>query len=192
MRFKFILLLFIPFLFLSFAPVKPKILVFTKTAGFHHASIPLGVSAIMKLGVENHFDVDTTSDDAKFTEQNLKKYNAVVFLSTTGDLLTSAERNDFERYIQAGGAFVGIHAAADANYDWHWYGRLVGGYFVSHPAQQEAVLHVVDKTHISTKHLPDEWKRKDEWYNYKELNKDVHVLMTIDESTYQGGLNGAN
>lgn len=192
MRLKFTFLLFIPLLFLGFAPVKPKILVFTKTAGFHHASIPLGVAAIIKLGKENNFDVDTTSDDAKIIESNLKKYSAVVFLSTTGPLLTANERNDFERYIQAGGGYVGIHAAADAEYDWHWYGRLVGGYFVSHPAQQEAVLHVVDRTHISTKHLPAEWKRKDEWYNYKELNKDVHVLITIDETSYKGGINGAN
>jgi cytochrome c len=192
MRLKFTFLLFIPLLFLGFAPVKPKILVFTKTAGFHHASIPLGVAAIIKLGKENNFDVDTTSDDAKIVESNLKKYSAVVFLSTTGPLLTANERNDFERYIQAGGGYVGIHAAADAEYDWHWYGRLVGGYFVSHPAQQEAVLHVVDRTHISTKHLPAEWKRKDEWYNYKELNKDVHVLITIDETSYKGGINGAN
>ncbi len=192
MRLKFTVLLFIPLLFLSFAPVKPKILVFTKTAGFHHASIPLGVDAIIKLGKENNFDVDTTSDAAKFTESNLQKYSTVVFLSTTGPLLTANERNDFERYIQAGGGYVGIHAAADAEYDWHWYGRLVGGYFVSHPAQQEAVLHVVDKAHISTKHLPDVWKRKDEWYNYKDLIKDMHVLITIDETSYKGGINGAN
>lgn len=192
MRLKFTFLLLIPFLLSGFAPVKPKILIFTKTAGYHHASIPLGVAAIIKLGQEHNFDVDTTSDDSKIIESNLKKYNAVVFLSTTGPLLTANERNDFERYIQAGGGFVGIHAAADAEYDWHWYGRLVGGYFVSHPAQQEAVLHVVDKTHISTKHLPDTWKRKDEWYNYKELNTNVHVLITIDETSYTGGINGAN
>lgn len=191
MRLKFTFFVLLPFLFLGFAPVKPQILVFTKTAGFHHASIPLGVAAITKLGLENGFSVDTTSDDKKFTERNLKNYSAVVFLSTTGDLLTAPERNDFERYIQAGGGYVGIHAAADANYDWHWYGRLVGGYFVSHPAQQEAVLHVVDKTHISTKHLPDTWRRKDEWYNYKDLIKDMHVLITIDETSYKGGINGS-
>jgi len=191
MRLKFTLLILVPFLFMGFAPVKPKILVFTKTAGFHHASIPLGVAAITKLGQEHNFTVDTTSDDKKFTEENLKQYSAVVFLSTTGSLLTGAERNDFQRYIQAGGGYVGIHAAADAEYDWHWYGRLVGGYFVSHPAQQEATLNVVDRTHISTKHLPAVWKRKDEWYNYKNLIKDMHVLITIDEKSYTGGINGS-
>src|ERR1700761_1787050 len=106
MRLKFTLLLLISCLFFSFAPVKPRILVFTKTAGYHHASIAVGVPAIIKLGAEHNFTVDTTSDAAKFTEANLKKYNAVVFLSTTGDLFTANERNDFERYIQAGGAFV--------------------------------------------------------------------------------------
>lgn len=190
MRLKLILLFFIPFLFFGFPIPKPKILVFTRTAGFHHTSIPAGIKAIVKLGKENNFDVDTTSDAEKITESNLKKYNAVVFLSTTGALLTAAERNDFERYIQAGGAYVGIHAAADAEYDWHWYGRLVGGYFASHPQIQPALLKVIDKTHISTKHLPDEWKRTDEWYNYKALNKDVHVLITIDENSYTGGING--
>lgn len=191
MKFKFTPLLLIPLFFLSFGPPMPRVLIFTKTAGYHHASIPVGVDAILKLGKENNFAVDTTSDATMIQESNLQKYAAVIFLSTTGPLLTSNERNDFERYIQAGGGYVGIHAAADAEYDWHWYGRLVGGYFSSHPAQQEAVLHVVDKTHISTKHLPDEWKRKDEWYNYKELNKDIHVLITIDENSYKGGTNGA-
>jgi cytochrome c len=191
MKLKFTFLLLVPFLFFGFAPPAPKVLIFTKTAGYHHASIPVGVEAIMKLGKENGFAVDTTSDAALIKESNLQQYEALIFLSTTGPLLNADERNDMERYIQAGGGFVGIHAAADAEYDWHWYGRLVGGYFQSHPQQQEAVLHVVDKNHISTSHLPDTWKRTDEWYNYKEFNKDVHVLITIDENSYKGGNMGA-
>jgi len=167
-----------------------RILVFTKTAGFHHASIPVGVAAIMKLGKENNFLVDTTSDASKIVESNLKRYSALVFLSTTGSLLNNIEQIDLERYIQAGGGFVGIHAAADAEYDWHWYGRMVGAYFLSHPAQQEAVLNVVDKNDPSTKMLPAQWKRKDEWYNYKDINPDIHVLLTIDEKSYTGGKNG--
>ena len=167
-----------------------RILIFTKTAGYHHASIPVGVDAIMKLGKENSFLVDTTSDAAKIVESNLKKYSALVFLSTTGSLLNNVEQADLERYIQAGGGFVGIHAAADAEYDWHWYGRMVGAYFLSHPAQQEAVINVVDKNDPSTKMLPAQWKRKDEWYNYKNISPDLHVLLTIDEKSYTGGKNG--
>ncbi len=117
-------------------PTQPKILVFTKTAGFHHESIAVGVPAIIKLGLENGFTVDTTSNASYFQEDTLKKYSAVVFLSTTGHLLNNYQEADFERYIQAGGGYAGVHAAADAEYDWGWYGRLVGGYFNGHPEQQ--------------------------------------------------------
>jgi glucose/arabinose dehydrogenase/cytochrome c551/c552/type 1 glutamine amidotransferase len=174
-------------------PGSPKVLVFTKTSGFYHSSIPAGVHAIMKLGKENGFDVDTTSRAEVFTEDSLKKYAAIVFLNTTDikdSLLNNYQKNAFERYIQAGGGFVGIHAAADAGYHWGWYARLVGATFNGHPEQQQATLHVMDKGHISTKHLPDPWIRKDEWYNFKNLNEEVHVLLTLDEKTYQGGTNG--
>jgi glucose/arabinose dehydrogenase/cytochrome c551/c552 len=172
---------------------KPRILVFSKTVTFRHSSIPAGKAAIMKLGADNGFLVDTTENAAYFNEDSLKNYSAVVFLNTTDtkdSLLDHYQENAFERYIQAGGGFVGIHAATDAEYNWGWYGRLVGAYFNGHPEQQEAVLNVTDKNHISTKHLPDQWKRKDEWYNFKKLNKDVHVLITIDEKSYTGGTNG--
>lgn len=173
----------------------PRLLVFTKTAGYHHASIATGANAIMKLGQENNFIVDTTSNAEMFNEDTLKKYAAVLFLSTTdtGDvLLNNYQENAFQRYIEAGGGFVGIHAATDAGYHWGWYTRLVGANFNGHPEQQQATLHVVDKNDISTKHLPDPWIRKDEWYNFKNLNKDVHVLLTIDEKSYKGGTNGDN
>lgn len=169
---------------------KPKILVFTKTAGFHHQSIPAGVAAVQKLGVENGFDVDTTSDAGMFSDDILKAYSALVFLNTTGPLLNTTQRIALERYMQAGGGFVGIHAAADAEYDWGWYVRMIGANFESHPRQQEARLIVKDKNHASTKHLPEVWTRKDEWYNFKKLNKDVHVLISIDEKSYEGGKNG--
>ncbi|MBN8858395.1 MAG: ThuA domain-containing protein [Sphingobacteriales bacterium] len=168
----------------------PRVLVFAKTAGFHHESIAVGIPAIQKLGQENGFDVDSTTDASMFNEDTLKKYSAVVFLNTTGPLLNTHERIALERYIQSGGGYMGIHAAADAEYDWGWYNRLVGAYFLSHPRQQEAKLIVKDKTHPSTKHLPDVWTRKDEWYNFKKLNKDVHVLISIDEKSYEGGKNG--
>jgi cytochrome c len=169
---------------------KPRILVFSKTAGFRHSSIPAGKVAIMKLGEQNGFLVDTTEDASYFVEDSLKNYSAVVFLNTTLNVLNNLQEADFQRYIQSGGGFVGVHAATDTEYDWGWYGRLVGGYFNGHPATQQAKLNVVDQTHISTKHLPKEWTRTDEWYNFKKLNKDVKVLITIDEKSYQGGTNG--
>jgi cytochrome c len=171
---------------------KPKVLIFTKTAGFHHSSIPTGVQAITKLANQNNFDADTSSDAARFQEDSLKKYAAVIFLNTTGDLLNNYQEADFERYIQAGGGYMGIHAATDAEYDWGWYGRLAGAYFNGHPEQQEAIVKVTDASNDATRHLPAQWKRKDEWYNFKKINKDIHVLLSIDEKSYAGGTNGVN
>ena len=168
-----------------------KILVFSKTAGFRHSSIIPGKPAIIKLGKENGFSVDTTEDASKFTDAVLKEYNAIVFLNTTGDVLNNFQQAAFERYIQAGGGFMGIHAATDCEYNWPWYGKLVGAYFKGHPKTQSAKLNVIDKSHISTAHLPDVWERVDEWYNFKKApsKEDVTVLVTIDEGSYQGGDN---
>lgn len=171
---------------------KPRILVFSKTAGFRHESIGAGKTAIIKLGREQGFLVDTTENENYFTEDSLKKYNAVVFLNTTGNILNTPQQIAFERYIQAGGGYAGIHAAADTEYDWPWYGKLAGGYFTSHPKTQEAVVNVTDRTNAASSHLPEKWKRTDEWYNYKNLNPDVKVLASVDEKSYQGGTNGDN
>ncbi len=170
---------------------EPRVLVFTKTAGFHHASIPDGVKALQKMGKKNHFIVDTTSDASFFTEDSLKKYAAVIFLNTTGDVLNNYQQADFERYIQAGGGYVGVHAASDCEYHWPWYGKLVGAYFDNHPHQQQAKLIIhKDAKFPVTDSLPDPWIRKDEWYNFRAAPKDVHVLVSIDEKSYEGGSNG--
>ncbi len=169
---------------------KIRVLVFSKTTGFRHSSIPNGKAAIQKLGWENNFEVDTTEDAGYFTEENLKKYAAIVFLNTTGDVLNNQQEIAMERFIQAGGGFVGIHSATDTEYDWIWYANMIGGQFVSHPAIQSAKIQVVDRTNISTQHLPEVWNRTDEWYNFKRLNKEVKVLLKIDEKSYQGGTLG--
>ncbi|MFN5478878.1 MAG: ThuA domain-containing protein [Chitinophagaceae bacterium] len=169
-----------------------RILVFSKTAGFRHSSIPHGQKALLQLGKENGFIVDTTENAALFTDEQLKKYNAVVFLSATGDVLNHVQQAAFERYIQSGGGYVGIHAATDCEYFWPWYGKLSGAYFKSHPRNQKAKLVVNDRSHISTKHLPETWERVDEWYNFKKVPDHVKVLISIDETSYQGGENGAN
>ncbi|WP_432708168.1 ThuA domain-containing protein [Pedobacter sp.] len=167
---------------------KKKLLVFSKTAGFYHESIPVGKAAILKLGQENGFDVDTTTNAGKFTKENLNQYAAVVFLNTTGDVLNNEQQQAFEQFINNGRGFVGVHAATDTEYDWPWYGNLVGAYFSDHPKQQEATLRILNPNTIATKHLPAEWKRKDEWYNFKWMTKDpVNVLISIDESSYDAG-----
>lgn len=178
----------------SFSPKKEKtkVLVFSLTKAYHHASIPAGIAAIQQLGLANHFEVDTTTDAALFTARNLRKYGAVIFMSTTGDVLNETQQEAFVQYIHSGGGYVGVHAASDTEFDWPWYNRLVGAYFKSHPKQQEAVLTIVDSTHASTRHLPHNWKRKDEWYNFKDIQPNLHILITIDEKSYTGGENREN
>jgi cytochrome c len=168
--------------------IPPRVLVFTKTAGYRHASIPKGIEALRQICAKKGIMVDASEDASHFNEKNLRRYAAVVFLSTTGDVLLPNQEVAFERYIQAGGGFVGIHAATDTEYGWGWFTGLVGGQFESHPEVQDAKLLVHDHNHLSTKHLEgDEWTRKDEWYNFKNFNQKVNVLLSLDESSYQGG-----
>lgn len=169
-----------------------KLLVFTKTEGFRHASIPDGVKAVQKLAAKKKWGTYHTEDASVFTPDSLQAYEAVIFLSTTGDILNEDQQAAFEQYIQQGGGFVGIHAATDTEYDWPWYGKMVGAYFESHPKIQEARLEVMDQSHPSTKSLPKEWVRTDEWYNFKDINPDINVLINLDESSYEGGKNGEN
>jgi cytochrome c len=165
-----------------------SVLVFSKTAGFRHDSIPAGIAAIRQLGLDNHFAVTATEDAAAFTDANLAGYAAVIWLSTTGDVLNAEQQAAFERYIQAGGGYVGIHAASDTEYDWPWYGDLVGAYFDSHPHIQQADVLVPDRVHPSTADLPLTWTRTDEWYNFRDNPRgDVHVLAALDESSYAAG-----
>ena len=168
-----------------------KALVFSKTAAFRHASIPHGIAAIQKLGMENGFVVSATEDAALFTAAILAQYRVVIFLSTTGDVLNNTQQSAFEEYIRAGGGYIGIHSAADTEYGWAWYGNLVGAYFHSHPNIQAATIVVADRSHPSTASLPERWSRTDEWYNFRINPRGlVHVLATLDERTYSGGANG--
>ncbi|MFD3540248.1 ThuA domain-containing protein [Streptomyces sp. NPDC058662] len=165
-----------------------KILVFSKTAGFRHSSIDDGVAALRGLGAANNFTVDATEDAQSFTTANLAQYRAIVFLSTTGDVLDAAQQTAFEQYIQGGGGYVGIHAAADTEYDWPFYEGLAGALFHSHPAIQSATVKVEDRAHDATAHLGSTWQRTDEWYNYRTNPRtSARVLASLDESSYTGG-----
>lgn len=179
------------FIFSGFTEKKKvRLLVFSKTTGFRHSSIGAGKLALLKMGAAQGWLVDTTEDAGFFTKDNLKKYDAVLFLSTTGNILDSAQQQAFEQFIRSGKGFAGIHAATDTEYDWPWYVGLVGASFESHPKQQTARLYRIDKTHLSTVLLPDTWERFDEWYNFKNINPATHTLLRIDESSYTGGKNG--
>ena len=193
---------------LTAAAEPDRALVFSKTAGFRHKdSIPVGNELLKKQFESLGLQVDLSEDSAVFTAENLARYRVVAFMSTTGDIMPppvakdasaedkaaaekagAARRKAFEAWMEAGGGFVGVHAASDTEYKWAWYGKMIGGYFNGHPAIQDAVLHPAVADHPSTVHLPRNWKRKDEWYNFrKPMQRDIEVLLTIDETSYKAG-----
>lgn len=174
-----------------------KVLVFSKTTMFRHDSITNGIVAIQQLGREHSFQVDATEDASLFTPANLKNYKVVIFLNTSGDLFNSEQENSFKQWLESGGALVGVHAAIPGKVategDWSWYTDLFCTEFHNHPDIAEALLHVEDRSHPSTRALPEKWRRTDEWYNFTATPRGkVHVLATLDEQTYKGGTMGTD
>ena len=165
-----------------------RVLVFTRTAGYRHISIEVGVAALTDLVA-----AEATEDAGVFTPENLARYRVVVFLNTSGPVLDDDQRQALAAYVRGGGGFVGVHCAAATEEDWPAYGELVGARFDHHPEVQPAVLHVADPDHPATAHLPSRWEHVDEWYNFRTNPRPhVRVLLTVDESTYQGGRMGAD
>jgi cytochrome c len=178
-----------------FSQGKFNVLVFSKTVEFRHESIPAGKKALALMAKEKNFAVNFTEDAEAFNETNLKKYNVVLFLNTTGDILNNQQQDAFERYIQAGGGYVGIHAATDCEYGWAWYGKLAGAYFLDHPTPdniQKGNFIVTQKNHWATKGMPDEFIKTDEFYSFKDISPKINVVLKIDEKSYRGGKNGEN
>jgi len=169
----------------------PNIMIFSKTEGFRHGSIEVGLESIKKLGKENGFLVRST-EVSEVLISNLKNCDAVIFLNTTGDVLNEEQQVKFKEFIKKGKGFVGIHAAADTEYEWPWYGKMVGAYFKSHPKQQTAIIDVINNRHLSTLFLDKTWRKFDEWYNFKEIQPSISILMKLDENSYNGGENGMN
>jgi cytochrome c len=193
MLFKAIFMLL--FVSTAFAQTKINVLVFSKTAAFRHQSIEAGKTAIAKMAKEKAFGVSFTEDASQFTELNLKKFNTVIFLNTTGDILNNEQQTTFERYIQAGGGYVGIHAATDTEYEWPWYNQLAGAWFLDHPSTpsnvQKGRFFVTQKNEF-TAGMPDSFERSDEFYAFKDISPKINVVLKIDEKSYIGGHNGDN
>ena len=165
-----------------------SVLVYSRTEGFRHDSIAAGIEAIRQQGRQRGFSVEATENAGMFTDEGLAAHKAIVFLSTTGDVLNSSQQAAFERFIRRGGGFAGVHSAADTEYDWPFYGALLGAYFSGHPDIQNAVIQIEDPSHPSTSGLPRTWMRRDEWYNFQRNPRGVvTVLATLDERTYAGG-----
>ena len=162
-----------------------KVLLFTKTDGFHHESINEGVTAIKQLANRNTFSVDWQENASVFNDKELEKYQAVIFLNTTGNILNETQQTAFEKFIKAGKGFVGIHSASDTEYDWAWYTKMVGMMFKIHPQQQSAFLKVEDSNFPGMERFPKKLLWTDEWYEFgARKSDDLKILISVDEKTY--------
>lgn len=169
-----------------------QILLFSKTKAFRHDCIEPGTKALTGYLEKKGITVQHSEDTVLFTNDKLKAFDAVVFFQTSGNILGDEAQLVFQSYIRSGKGFAGVHAAADTEYDWPWYGQLVGAYFADHPDIQPAVYTKTDTLHPSTAHLPARWMRTDECYNFKQIPTNEHILIKLDENTYQGGAHGDN
>lgn len=168
-----------------------RVLVFSKTEGYRHTeSIREGQKAFLKLAEEHQFSVDTTENADVFTDASLKRYSAIVFLNISGAVFNEEQRISLKRYVQAGGGVLSIHATADAERDWPWFGSLVGAYFDTHPPVQKGTFYTTNKNHPATEFMPDSLSRTDEFYNFDAVSPTINVLVTLNEKTYSGGKMG--
>ncbi|MEO8177343.1 MAG: ThuA domain-containing protein [Deltaproteobacteria bacterium] len=171
--------------------VPVALLLFSKTTDYRHASIPAGIAALSSWAQRKGLHVEATEDGGWFEPERLARFAAVVWLSTSGSVLDAEQRRAFEAFLRAGGAYVGIHSASASEPDWPWYAELVGARFTEHPMPQRARLVVEDREHAATCHLGSEWWRSDEWYEFdRNPRAGVRVLLSVDESSYQGGTSG--
>lgn len=164
---------------------------FTKTDGWHHDSINAGVTAVQQLAKLHDFEVFWTEDASRvFTDEQLKKYQVVIFLLTTGDVLNPDQQAAFERYLRAGGGFVGVHSASDTEYEWPWFTKMVGHMFHIHPAVQTATVEVKERNFPGMDRFAKRFLFTDEWYEFDAPRTDsLRYLLTVDEATFKPAAN---
>ncbi|KAJ8692838.1 hypothetical protein PTI98_010112 [Pleurotus ostreatus] len=180
------------FLVVSAFAQSPRILIYSATRGFRHDSIPTAIEALQNASNTINLRFDSTEDQALFNEQNLARYDAILFLSTTGEVLDDAGKASFQKYLNSGGNFIGVHSASDTLVNATFYERELGAHFDYHADLQEATVDVVGPSHPSTDKLPRRWQIRDEWYNFKSDPRDLGavVVLSVDESTYSGNTPG--
>ena len=173
-------------------PALKNTLILTKTAGYRHSSIEAGMEMFRQYALGWQLNPTYAGNTEAFTGSGLAPYSLIVLLNTTGDLFDKTAQQALQAYIRNGGRLLAIHAATDAEYDWPWYGEMLGAWFSNHPEIQEATCKINLPQHMAAAGLPAEWQRTDEWYNFKELKADNETVISIDEQTYTGGVHGNN
>jgi type 1 glutamine amidotransferase len=171
-----------------------RVLIYTRTAGYRHESIPAAIAAVRDLAADAGLAADATEDPEEFSGLNLSRYRVVVFLSTSGEVLTDPGRAALADWVQSGGGFLGVHGAATTEPGWGFFRDLIGGArFTRHPELQPATVSLEDQRHPATAHLPGQWPWTDEWYEFDANPRgSVRVLASVDERTYSDGRMGAD
>lgn len=167
-----------------------NVLIFTKTTGYRHSSIEFAVARLVEELGDLGINADHTEDEQTFRPDSLSRYEGVVWLNTTGEVLDDEGRAAYEAFVRAGGAWIGVHGATITEPNWPFYQELSGAYFAGHPeGEHEATVQIEILSHPTMAGIPFLWKFKDEWYDFVEnpRSKKVTVLATVDEKSYPGG-----
>jgi uncharacterized protein len=171
-----------------------RVLLFTRVAGYVHESIAVAAAAIaglpgMSVAVSAEPSLAELAGPAGPAADSAGAgFDVVAFLSTTGDVLSAAGRDRLRAFVEGGGGFAGIHAAADGEWSWDWYPELLGARFAGHPeGVRDAVAQVADAGHPSTSGLPARWAFRDEWYAFRDVRPGNHLLLSVDGTTYAAG-----
>lgn len=173
------------------APSAKRVLLFSHSTGWRHPSIEPGVAAIQGLGAREKFNIVHSADPNVFSAEGLKGFDAIILLSNSTDpkkpeseWFVGPRRDALQSFVRRGGGIVGIHAASDSHYNWPWYGKMIGGYFASHPeGTPEGTLKVVDSKHPSTRNMEKSKRRVDEWYYFQDHNPETQLLVTLDPAS---------
>jgi len=166
-----------------------RVLVYTRSytadnKGYIHDNIASSVTALQKIGLEAHLDVDTSDDPAVFTPDNLKRYRVLVFSNSNNEAFaTQPQRDAFKAWIEHGGGWVGIHSASGSERNWDWFAQMVGGRFLMHPKKQKFSVHVADPDFPAMKGMPADFTVDDECYFTKRFSDSIHPLLTVDTAT---------
>lgn len=175
-----------------------RVLVYSKTNSFRHTDgIPGARTLLDEIGAEENWAIFHTENSAVFDPEFLDHFDVVVFSSASGDHASDAQEEAFQRWLEKGGGWIGIHAAGDGSHaEWAWYEQtLKSGAYLGHilgPQTQEARVVVEDPAHPVVAGLPSEFQHEEEWYSWDRGAREAgfHVLLTVDESTYTPWIRG--